>query len=108
MPDKKIQLTVAGQSIVCNFGINYFYKYLKELTGIDLLVGLKDGQTIDILETTPLIYFAGYKAECSLNKKDILLTAEAFQDYVYSMDELGVAKMLEDFTKLINPEKTGE
>lgn len=38
MADKKITLSIAGQEVVCNFGVNYFYKFYNEITGNDPLV----------------------------------------------------------------------
>lgn len=112
MPDKKIKLSIAGQEVVCNFGINYFYKHFKEITGIDMLAeGLKDMATVKMFDLTAGIYCAGYFAECSLKKEEPQIKFTDFEHHILSSDEAIAAKMVEDYLKILNPkeeEKTGE
>jgi hypothetical protein len=102
MADKKITLNIGGQEVVCNFGVNYFYKHFKEISGIDMLVdGLKGIETTKMFDIIPALYFAGYKAECSINKKDSTVPYEDFQFHVMSTDEAAAAKMITDYLNLL-------
>ena len=108
MADKKIKLLVAGQEVDCNFGVNYFYKHYKEVTGVDILVdGLKGLTSTEMFDVVASLYYAGYLAECSLSKKAAGLTKEEFDDLVLSSDEEGVGKMVNDYAATIKVE-TGE
>lgn len=102
MADKKITLSIEGQEVVCNFGVNYFYKHFKEISGIDMLVdGLKGIETTQMFDIIPALYYAGYKADCSINKKDYQVPYEDFQFHVMSNDEKGAAKMITDYLNLL-------
>jgi hypothetical protein len=106
MADKKIKLSVAGQEVVCNFGVNYFYKHFYEITGVDMLVdGLKGIETTKMFEVVPHIYFAGYKAECSVSKTDSQLNKDDFEHHVLSMDEAGATNLIKDYLNAINPKE---
>jgi hypothetical protein len=109
MPDKLITLTVEGKQAVCNFGINYFYKHYKELTGTDLLVNGLDGiTTVKLFEIIPALYCAAYLSECSKHRKDPEIKLDDFAHHILSLDEAGAAKMLTDYTNLLSPPKEGE
>lgn len=110
--DKKIKLSIAGQDVTCNFGVNYFYKHFNEITGIDMLVeGLSGMATTKIFEIIPAIYFAGYKAECSIKKEEPKVSKEDFEYHVLSANEEVAIDMFTDYKNVINPkeeEKPGE
>lgn len=109
MADKKITLEIAGKSVTCNFGINYFYKHFKDITGIDMLLnGFGDTDGVNALEATKNILYAGYKAENSLNKSENGLTIEDFDHHLSSMDTKGVNDLMIKFVNIINPEQKGE
>jgi hypothetical protein len=110
MADKKIKLVVGEQEVTCNFGVNYFYKHFQEASGIDMLVdGLKGIQTTKIFDVLPAIYFAGYKAECSINMQEVKLTKDQFEHHVLSADESTAGQMLKDYLSAIKPvESEGE
>jgi aldehyde:ferredoxin oxidoreductase len=109
MADKKITLSIGGQEVVCNFGVNYYYLFFNEITGIDMLVeGLKGIGTTQMFKIIPAIYCAGYMAECRLKKEDPKFTKDDFEHHVLSMDEAGAEKMAIDYSKAINPPKPGE
>ena len=95
-----------GQDVVCNFGVNYFYKHFKEISGVDMLVdGLKGIETTKMFDIIPALYFAGYKAECSVNKKESKIPYEIFEFHVLSTDEKGAAKMITDYLDLLTTEE---
>lgn len=103
MAEKKIKLSIEGQEVVCNFGVNYFYKHFNEITGIDLFVeGLKDTATVKAFDMAAGIYCAGYFAECSFKKEEPKLSIQDFKHHVLSLDEAGAVKMVTDYTSLIN------
>lgn len=102
MSYKKIKLSIAGQEVVCNFGINYFYRHYKDITGIDPMVGgFGEVEGLELFDTIGNIFYAGYRAESSLKKAEPVLSKEDFIYYVMSMDRDGVNKMSEEFTNLI-------
>lgn len=102
MSDKKVTIHVNGQDAVCNFGINYFYKHFKEITGIDLLVeGLKGFSSTELFDLVGRLYYAGYKAECSKNKSDAVLTEQDFTDMVLSGDEALASKLVNDYVNTL-------
>lgn len=104
MAEKKIKLSIAGQEVTCNFGINYFYKHFNEATGVDMLVeGLAGIGSTKMFDLIPGIYYAGYRAECSLTKSEPKLTKEDFDFHVLSADETVAAKMINDYVNTINP-----
>lgn len=97
-------LSVAGQEVTCNFGINYFYKHFNDATGVDMLVdGLKGIETTKMFDLIPAIYYAGYRAECSLKKEEPKVTKEEFDHHVLSADEAIAAKLVTDYINTINP-----
>lgn len=107
--DKKLTLSVNGQEVTCNFGINYFYKHFHEATGIDMLIeGLKGIDSTKMFEIVPAIYYAGYRAECSLKREDPKLKKDDFEHHVLSADEATAAKLTTDYLHCINPEPAGE
>lgn len=110
MADKKIKLLIAEQEVTCNFGVNYFYKHFNEATGIDMLVdGLKGIESTKIFDLVPAIYYAGYRAECSVSKQAASLTKDQFEHYVLSGNEATATKMLTEYLTCVTPaEKTGE
>src|SRR6478736_7190470 len=73
---KKINISLSGQEITLNFGIARFYNLFKESTGKDLLDFSTDFDTVKLVEVTQGIVFAGYYAECKLNKIDPLFTKD--------------------------------
>lgn len=106
MADKKFNLEIGGKTVTCNFGINYFYKHFKEITGIDMLIeGFGNTDGVNALDATKNVLFAGYKAELSMNKKDPELTIEDFDHHLSSMDTKGVNELMIKFVNIINPEQ---
>lgn len=65
---KKITITLLDKDLVLNFGIGRFYNLFKEATGKDLLSFSADFDTTKLVEVTQGIVYAGYTAECKLNK----------------------------------------
>lgn len=103
-------LEISGQTVTCNFGVNYFYKHFNEITKIDMLVdGLKGIETTKMFDLIPAIYYAGYKAECSKKDVEPSLKFKDFEKYVLGGDEALAAKMINDYLGIIKTEdKPGE
>lgn len=110
MANKKIKLTINEQEVVCNFGVNYFYKHFKEVSGVDMLVdGLKGIETTKMFDIIHDLYYAGYKAQCSSNKEEPKLTHADFEYFVMSADESVASKLITDYLNTIKvPELPGE
>lgn len=104
MADKKITLSIAGQEVVCNFGVNYFYKHFKEISGKDMLVeGLKGIETTQMFDIIHDLYYAGYRAECSVKREEPKLTGDDFEHFVLSSNEAGAGKLITDYLNTIKP-----
>lgn len=109
MRDRKIKLSIKGQEVVCNFGINYHYEHYFNLTGEDLLVsGFEGISTVKMFKIIPALYCAAYMSQCSINGQQQNLTLEDFRHHVLSMDEAGAAKMMTDYTSLLAASKGEE
>lgn len=76
---KKISVEINGKEITLNFGVGRFYNLFKEATGKDLLTFSSDFDTTKLVEVTQGIVFAGYYAECKLNKS----TPEFSKDEIF-------------------------
>lgn len=102
MADKKITLSIAGQEVVCNFGVNYFYKFYNEITGNDPLVkGFGEVEGVALFDTITNIFYAGYLTDKKITKSDGNLTKDDFEFHVQSMDVEGVNKMSEQFAEIL-------
>lgn len=109
MADKKIKLSIEGQEVVCNFGVNYFYKHFEEITGIDpMLKGFGEMEGLRLFDAIVNIFYAGYKAEQSFKREEAVLSREVFEYYVQSKDIEGVNKMSEEFANLSEVKTNGE
>ena len=73
---KKINVTLLEKEITLNFGVARFYNLFKEGTGKDLLTFSQDMDTTKLVEVTQGIVYAGYYADCKLNKVNPLFTKE--------------------------------
>jgi hypothetical protein len=95
-------LSLNGKDVVVNFGINYFYRYFLEATGVDLIAnGLVDIGTVKVFDYLAAFIYAGHKAECSFNRQKCELPFEDCQHEVLSMSEVEATKLLtECFTLL--------
>ena len=93
---KKISVELNGKEIVLNFGIGRFYNLFKEATGKDLLTFSSDFDTTKLVEVTQGIVYAGYYAECKLNKASPLFTKDEIFESILDAD---VSFINEVFTK---------
>lgn len=75
-----------GKDVVLNFGIGRFYNLFKEATGKDLLTFSADFDTTKLVEVTQGIVYAGYYAECKLNKEQPLFTKEEIFEFILDSD----------------------
>src|SRR6187551_1689637 len=73
---KKINVTLLDKEITLNFGVARFYNLFKEGTGKDLLTFSQDMDTTKLVEVTQGIVYAGYYADCKLNKVSPLFSKE--------------------------------
>lgn len=108
---------VAGREYPVNFGINYYYKFFLEATGIDLIekgiLSLNEA-SIKSFDYTAGFLYAGHKAHCKMVKKDCTLTYEDALDIVMCLSEpeasalflecfaLNVGMTVEEFKKVID------
>jgi hypothetical protein len=86
--NKEKTLIVADKEIPVNFEINYFFKFFKDKTGIDLLRGkidIDDTDTISVFEWLSLLIYAGNNAYQKLHKTGDPLTADDAQDLVFTL-----------------------
>lgn len=98
MSDKKVTIEINGKEAVCDFGVNWYYKFYYEATGKDLLVtGLQSLASSEMFDMLPALFFAAYKAECKMTKKDPELELKDFEELLLSSDEAFAGKMLNDF-----------
>jgi hypothetical protein len=104
MADKKVTLSIAGKEVVCNFGVNYLYKFFKEVTGKDLMVdGLTGITTSEVFDIVPALFYSGYKADRATEKQPAELTHEDFSDHFYAGDVDLVQKAFTDYMDVISP-----
>lgn len=105
--NKEKTLIVAGKQIPVNFEINYFFKYFKEASGVDLLKGkldIDETDTIAVLEWLTSLIYAGNNAYQKLHKKKNPLTADEAQDLVFTLTPVEGLSLLMDGVKLIGSE----
>lgn len=108
MTNKKMTVNYDGKHLTLNFGVGRFYQLFKEATGYDLFKLSNEGfDSTKMNEIVQGVVYAGYLAECKLNKKEAAYSKELLYDMVLDMD---VAKIFKDFNDLMNPEesKVGE
>lgn len=96
-------LQVRDKNVVVNFGVNYFYKYFLEATGVDLIAdGLVNLGSVKIFDYLAAFIYSGYRAECSLKgEKKIEIKFEDFQHEVLSMSEQGASDLLTECFSLL-------
>lgn len=100
--NKEKDLNISGRIVPVNFGINYFYKYFLEATGIDLIAqGLIDVNTVKVFDYTAGFIYAGHKAHCSLKKTECNISSEDAMDMIYSMSEKDATEMLTECLALM-------
>ena len=73
-----------------------------------LVEGLKGIETTKMFDIIHDLYYAGYKAECSLTKEEPKLSHSDFEYYVLSGDESTAGKLISDYLKTINVGEPGE
>src|SRR5688572_20071703 len=83
---KKITVELSGKEIVLNFGVGRFYNLFKEATGKDLLTFSDNFDTVKLVEVTQGIVYAGYYAECKLNKEQPSFTKEEIFEAILDSD----------------------
>lgn len=83
---KKITITLLDKEMVLNFGVGRFYNLFKEATGKDLLTFSNDFDTTKLVEVTQGIVYAGYNAECKLNKTTPLFTKDEIFEAILDAD----------------------
>jgi hypothetical protein len=82
---KKTNITINGIILPLNLGVNYFYKYCKEATGIDLIAdGMVDIKSVRLFDYAKGLVYGGYAAECSVNKTPIVHTPADIEAMVMS------------------------
>lgn len=106
---KQLTITISGNGLVCNFGVNYFYKHLKELTGIDMLADdVKNIVSTDGIGTIAGMVYAAHMAECSLAKGKPEIPLDEVEHHYLSMDATAFVVAVKEIFKVINPEENEE
>lgn len=110
MSKQLITLQVAGKQVTCNFGINYFYKFVYDITGRDMLSGNIDGLGSALgFELLADLVYAGYKANNTVSGTKEDVTHEEITRHFLSMSPAEFTAALTDAIKAMNPEAaTGE
>src|SRR6188768_1704806 len=102
---KKMSVTIGGKELTLNFGVGRFYNIFKETTGFDLLDQAVDFSSVKMNEVVQGLVYAGYVAECKVNKKEPELTKEFLYDALLDED---TAKIYSDYAKIVNPKAAEE
>ena len=102
---KKMSVTIGGKELTLNFGVGRFYNIFKETTGFDLLDQAVDFSSVKMNQVVQGLVYAGYVAECKLNKQEPELTKESIFESVLDSD---TAKIYADYVKTVNPEAAKE
>lgn len=86
--DKKMTLRIGDKEVILNLGVNYFYKYFKEVTDIDLFANpYLDVMSIKLIEYTKGYIMAGHKAHCSVSWSSEVITLEELDHFLMSQDD---------------------
>lgn len=97
--ERKITIQAGGQQYPLNLGINRFYKYFMEATGIDLLAqGLVSVESVRVFDYVAGFLYAGHRAECVLNKQPCNLTFDQAREIVLDMTEKEASDILVQVT----------
>lgn len=110
MADKKMTLQLGGQNLVLNYGVNYFYKYFKEGTGMDLLTFSKtEIDSVSLIEFVAGLIYAGHMAESKISNTNHTLTKQQVDEYVWALSPEESGKIFEQYNNLMSEGKeTGE
>jgi len=100
-----MSVTIGGKDLTLNFGVGRFYNIFKETTGFDLLDQAVDFSSVKMNQVVQGLVYAGYVAECKLNKQEPELTKESIFESVLDSD---TAKIYADYVKTVNPEAAKE
>lgn len=104
MNKKEKTLLIADREIPVNFSINYFFKFFRDKTGVDLLsnqkINLDESDTIAVFDYLSSLVFAGNNAYSKLHKTSALSNEEA-SDLVYTMTPEDALKLLVDTTQVL-------
>jgi hypothetical protein len=101
---KQKQIKIQDVTLPINLGVNYFYKYFFEMTGVDLIANpkLEGAEGVKMFEYAAAFIAAGYKAECKITKTDELHTKDDIEHMINSMDLLDASKIVIELVNLMN------
>lgn len=100
---KQKTLIIAGQHYAVNFGVNYFYRYFLEATGVDLIQnGLIDLKSIKIFDYLAGFLYAGCKAECSMKDVECTIAYKDADRIVMSITEQQASDLFIECAALMN------
>lgn len=102
--EKKITISLGGKSLVLNFGIGRFYHLFKESTGFDILTASEGFDASKLFEVTQGLVYAGYYAECKLNKVQPEFTKDEIFDLVMDSDTGTVTNIFSGYSDSIKKE----
>ena len=102
---KKMSVNIGGKDLTLNFGVGRFYNIFKDATGFDLLDQTVDFSTTKMNVVVQGLVYAGYIAECKVNKKEPELTKDWIYDTLLDED---TSKIYADYAAIVNPKAAEE
>lgn len=99
---KKINISLLGRDLTLNFGVGRFYNLFKEATGKDLLTYAEATGSTGLVEIVQGIVFAGYYAECKLNKQTPSLSKDEIFEAILDSDTTDIAKIFDGYIKSVS------
>lgn len=102
---KHLTVQLNGEPMILNVGVGRFYNLFKESTGKDILNYASGFDTSELMDIVCGIVYAGYNAECKLNKLPPKYTKEEIFDLVLNADTEQVTQIYKEYNTLFS---TGE
>jgi hypothetical protein len=100
---KKVNISLGSETLTLNLGVNYFYKFCKEATGIDLIKdGVAEVESIRLFDYAKGLVYGGYAAECAINKVAPSLTPDDVEYHIMSMGVGGVMDIVQKCAAAMN------
>lgn len=103
--NKEKELIIADKEVPVNFEINYFFKFFRDKTGVDLLsnskLNIDDSDTIAVFDYLSSLLFAGNNAYQKLHKKEDPLSSDEVQDLIYTMTPVDALTLLQECSTVL-------
>jgi hypothetical protein len=96
--DKKLSLKIGEKEVSLNFGVNWFFEFYKNDSGHDLVkdpnLELLDLRSIEVFSYLKNMIWAGYQAECKMQKVPTELSREDVENYIMGGTEQQAADLV--------------